>query len=244
MGGENRAVDAFDLPPEPDRGDIDRVLARAIKLAIRTHATATVVAYEPTTQKVVVNVGALPVVKVKDATRMPRNMVSLTGVPPNATATLQPITLTAIPVAWPRTNAGYITFPLLPGDTGELHVQDRSLATWLAAGIPCDPVLAFTHAFADSVFHPTLHADTNPMPATDLTATVIEGTLGIKLGRLATSPITKATELVSLMDAAIAAAILAGTGAPGTTGTLAFTAFQTAWDLAKAGIASPKARVE
>lgn len=241
---ENRAVDPFDIPNEPELEDLLRMLARAIKLSIRTHATATVVTYNPATQKAVIQVGSLPVVKVTDPTKLPTRLLALKGVPPNATAILQPLQLANIPVYWPRTAAGYQTFPLTVGDTGELHIQDRSLETWLLLGIATDPVLAFTHALKDSIFHPGLHPDTAPIvPPTDLTATVLDGTAAIKIGAAAVSAIAKATELVALVDAAVTAAIAAGTGTPGS-GAAAFTAFQSTWNASKAGVSALKGKVE
>ncbi len=240
--------DPWDLPPDPELVDILRVIARNIRLSMRTHVPASVVSYDPATQKAIVQVQPLQVVKVADATRIPTKIVSLKGVPPNAEATLQPIILKNIPVAWPRTLLGYVTFPLNAGDTGELHVSDRSMAAWLQTGIPSDPIMAFTHALQDGVFHPGLHSDVNPIvPPTDTTATVVEGTTALKLGRNAVSPAVKATELVAAVDAAIAAAVTAAAAiAPpaGDGGSSAFAAFKTAWDAAKASLQSLKVKIE
>ena len=205
MSRENRAVDPFDLPQSPGLADLLRLIARQVKLSIRTHVPASVVVYDPATQKATVLVQPLQVVRYTDETRLPVGAVP-DGTPPNANATLPPITLVGIPVHWPRTAAGYITFPLLPGDTGELHISDRALETWLAAGAPVDPGLALTHALKDSVFHPGLHPDTAPIvPPTDLTATVLEGPL-VKLGRLATvHSVAKAETFLAEIIAAVTA---------------------------------------
>lgn len=245
---ENRAKDPWDLPQEPTLDDLLRVIRRNIKLSMRTHVPASVISYDPATQKAVVQVQVLQVVKVTDPTKIPTNIVALKGTPPNAEATLQPLTLKNIPVVWPRTTLGYVTFPLSAGDTGELHVSDRSLQAWLQTGLPSDPILAFTHALQDAVFHPGLHSDVNPIvPPTDTTATVIEGTTTVKVGRNAVSPAAKHTELVAAVDAAIASAITAAsaiTPPAGDGGSAAFAAFQTQWNIAKAGIAATKAKVE
>jgi protein gp138 len=242
MGRENRAVGPYDLTSEPDTSDLLRSVMQSLKLSIHTHAPATVVAYDPARQKVTVDVGRLEVVKVSDATKPPLRMLAMKGVPPDAEATLQPLQLVDLPVAWPRTNTGYITFPLMPGDTGELHVHDRALGQWLLLGVAADPVLALTHMLADSVFQPGLHADTNPIvPPTDLTGTVIEGTL-VKVGRLAVSPMVKGTELTTVIDAALAAAQSATVPMDG--GAAALAAFVVAWNAAKATFLSAKGQVE
>jgi hypothetical protein len=139
-----------------------------------------VVTYNSATQKVTVSVDILQVVK--------DHITPSTPVKPNPVTVQDPVILKDIPVAWPRTATGYLTFPLVPGDTGELHVQDRSLKLWLETGLPRDPVSAFTHNLGDSVFHPTLHADVDPItPPTSLTHAVLEGPL-VALGALAASP--------------------------------------------------------
>ena len=239
---ENRAVDPFDLPQHPTLSDLLRVIARQVRLSIRTHVPARVVAYDPATQTASVQVELLQVVRYTDPKRLPAGAVP-SGAPPNAEATLPPTQILKVPVVWPRTLAGYVTFPLVPGDTGELHISDRSLEQWRLAGAPTDPGLAFTHALKDAVFHPGLHPDTAPItPATDLTATVLEGTL-IKLGRLAaTDGAAKAETLVSLIDAALVAAIAAAV--PNDGGKVALQTFQTTWDTGKAAVASTKVRVE
>lgn len=201
MGAENQSRDPFDLPQEPTLADLFRTAIRNAKLQIRTHLPAKVVAYDPALQKVTVEVGSLQVVRVSDAERLPKTVQSMKGTPPNAEATMLPLVLQLIPVAWPRTSSGYLTFPLSTGDTGELHVQDRSLEQWLTAGLATDPVLAFTHALKDSVFHPGLHSDTSPIsPPTDLTATVLDGTV-VKIGRGANEAIAKANPLIAALDA-------------------------------------------
>lgn len=244
MGRENAVSDPHCLPQEPDITDLLRQLARSVELHIRTHVPATVVTYDPTRQKATVTVQQLQVVRVTDATRLPATMTLLSGTPPNATATLSPIQLVDVPVAWPRTAAGYQTLPLAAGDTGEIHVSDRSLAAWLQAGIPVDPQMAWTHALQDSVFHPGLHPDTAPItPATDLTATVIEGAQ-VKIGRSAVSAITKAEELILAFDAALAAAITAAPGGGADGGAAALTAFQSSWAAAKNTIKAIKGKVE
>jgi hypothetical protein len=186
MGRENRAADPWDIPQDPELEDLFRAWARSIALSVRTVIPASVVSYVPLTNLVTVQLGQLEVVKVVDPLKLPSAMVSMTGVPPDADATLAPIILTDIPVVWPgRTVRGYATFGgLVTGDSGMVLVSDRSLEAWRLTGAPSDPVLAFTHALKDSVFVPGLFPDTQPIapPGVNMTATVIHGAAQVMLG--------------------------------------------------------------
>lgn len=90
----------------------------------------------------------------------------------------------------------------------------------------------------------SLDMATNDLTLSTLGPSVtIDGTAEVKVGGLAVLRLVTET-LISVMDTAITAAVDAGTGTPGTTGTLAFTAFQTAWNLAKNTILTTKAKGE
>ena len=186
-------------------------------------------------------------VNVSDITKLPKNIVKVEGVPPNMRATLAPITLINIPVEMPVGNLGGVTWPLTPGDTGVVRVCDRSIQTWLLAGIPTDPYLAATHMLADGIFVPGLKADTQPLvPPVDATATHLRGAL-VKLGTTAALSVTVAETLISVIDTAIAAAVSAAaavTPPAGDGGTAAFTALQASWNAAKATIASATVKVQ
>lgn len=219
---------AADLPPEPELDDLLRHLLRQLRLELRTHVPAKVMAWDPATNTVAVEIGTLPVVAVRDATQMPRAVVAVKGVPPDMEATLAPIVLTEIPVYQPRGSLGGVTIPLAPGDTGDLHVHDRSIEMWRLAGKAADPVLAFTHSLKDGVFYP----GHRPKPLTqpvDPTATVVTGPI-VKLGSAAISPAVKGAELVALISSAIAAGVAAATAIdPAGEGTIGLMAMQTAW---------------
>jgi hypothetical protein len=169
------------MPNEPEISDLFRIALRGLRLSMRTHTVCTVVSYNPATQKVTVLVDILGVVK---------NLITpATPINPNPTSKQTPITLKDIPVGWPRTSQGYLTFPLTPGTKGELHVHDRSLDRWLTLGLATDPIAAWTHNLADSVFHPAVFNDADPItPPTSLTHAVIEGPL-IALGAGAANPL-------------------------------------------------------
>ena len=211
MGNRDLRTGVFELPKDPKIADLHRESGRKDRLTIRTHSVGTIVTYNPATQTATVSVDILQVIKDLNATP--------TAVNPNPTSIQAPIVLEGVPVYIPRSGVGptlsYSSIPLAPGDKGELHIQDRSIEAWKLAGIPTDPVAAWTHSMADAVFHPANFVKTTPLPATDLTAHVIEGPL-VKLGRLATEPVIKGTAHVAAFAAynvtVQAAAILAAAG--------------------------------
>lgn len=183
MSANRTGVD--ELPQNPELADLFTSFARAIRLSIRTHTIAKVDVYYPATQKVDVTVQILEVVKDAQAS---------TSNAPNKTKTLPAIQLKDIPVAWMRTSSGYVTLPLSPGDTGELHIQDRDPSQWARTGLPTDPVSSFVAMMAGAVFHPNLFFDGAPIvPPTDTSAAVIECD-AIKLGRLATLAAARVTD--------------------------------------------------
>jgi len=207
MGSRENRTGVFELGQNPELADLFRVALRGLSLSLRTHTMGTVVAYNPATQRATVRVDVLQVIK--------NLAIPPSAVDPNPTSTQAPVILTNIPVAWPRSGGGYLTFPLNPGDTGELHVQDRTLQQWTALGQATDPVGAFTHSLADSVFHPNLHPDTDPIsPPTDPTAAVLHHDALIKLGRAAVLGVARLTDTTSpgasmtLWEAQVTAALV------------------------------------
>ena len=202
----NVAGDPYALKDEPTLGDLFRCHGRKVALSIRTHVPATVVAYNPVTNTASVTVQIQDVVRVKDLTKLPTNIAGPPeGVPPNAEVTLLPQLLQEIPCQIYRTAAGYFSIPIATGDTGTLHVHDRSLEAWKTSGIPAkSPLLGLIHKLKDSVFEPGFSPITNPIvPPIDLTATVVEGTL-IKIGRLAALAAARATDPVGSSTSMIA----------------------------------------
>lgn len=222
MGREERAG-VLDLRENPSLGDLLNAIARNVRVTLRTATVVSVapsqkqpLGYDPTTQLCSLLVQQLTTTI---------NPKKATGA--GSTITQPPVLLVNVPVAWPRTGAGYLTFPLAIGDTGELIIQDRSLQEWLKKGFPVDPIDNWTHNRGDGVFHPGLHSNRldKRLPATDQTATVLEGPAlaGVKLGRLASSPLVKGTPLVAAFNtynvtvqAAAVLAALGGVPPPGT----------------------------
>jgi hypothetical protein len=233
------AAGAYEMPLTPEIEELFRVALHQLRLTIRTTTVGTVISYNAATQRARVSVDSLMVVR--------DNATPPTAADPLPTKELPPIVLNDVPVAWPRTGLGYLTFPLGPGDSGELHVHDRSLANYLATGQAADPGRSWTHSLEDCVFWPCRFDTPSPIvPPTSTTAATIEGPT-VKIGAAAVEPAIKASTFIGLMDAMITAAVAAA--APvvppvGDGGTAAFTAFQVAWNAAKATINATKARVE
>jgi hypothetical protein len=170
---------------------------RNTKLGIRTAVPSRVVAYDAVTQRATVQPDILAVMNTE------------TGIQPQL-----PIELVEIPIAWPRTKLGYLTFPLAKGDTGLLVVSDRSIDKWSTKGVPTDPGFNHTHNMIDGVFYPGLHSDIDPItPPTSGSDPVLEGT-AIQLGAGATLFVALDT-LVSAQLAIISAAISAAAIVPG-----------------------------
>jgi len=189
MANENRQG-PFTLSQFPELDELLQYVARTTALTLDSHRMATVESYNPNTQRVTVFVDSLAV--VEDNSKRP------TTANPNPKVTQAPKKLVDIPVAWPRTSGGYQTLPLGPGDRGELHVQDRGIDAYLLAGKPGAPQSFDTHGLADSIFHPTVIHNTDPItPPTDLNATVLHGATQIKLGRLANSPVLRGGDVQS-----------------------------------------------
>jgi len=177
LARENR-TGVFEMPQDPELEDLFRVAFRKLQLELRTNTVARVVSYNPATQTVIVSTEILQVFKNLDVPPSPAM--------PSPERLGAPVVLEGIPVAWPRTSSGYLTFPINPGDTGELRVQDRSLQRWLELGQAVDPISAWVHELGAGVFCPCLWPSTQPItPPTDQTATVLEGNL-VKIGRGAT----------------------------------------------------------
>lgn len=229
-----------------DKPSLTEVLDAAgvdVQQRIRTIVPATVVVYDP----------VLAVATVKVA----RKTVLASGIQ------IDGDTIVNRPVLWPRGGGMSTSWDLLQGDPVLLLVADRQADEFVAAGAPIArgtrmhsitdcfvlPAVSFT---IDPIAKPPaflqigrddgtayIRMTQPPAPA----ATVIESDV-IQLGATAVEPVALVTSLIAALDAAVVAAIAAGTGAPGTTGTLAFTAFQTAWNAAKTNAIATKTLAE
>lgn len=210
-GPDGTQRDPYDMPRDPTIVDLLTILERRIKLDIRTNVPATVVAFTPApvpgvppvatggNASVTVLVGTLPIVRVKNPLKLPKQLTSLNTA--RGEATLKPITLQGIPVEYPGGAQGGITWPIQPGDTGMLSVCDRSIERWKEAGAPKDPILAATHALEFSVFRPGLRSAINAIAAVDMTATVVDGTALVKVGAGAADFVALAAKVLAELTA-------------------------------------------
>ena len=69
-----------------------------------------------------------------------------------------------VPVEFPRGGGYAITFPLLPGDTGELRFSDFSMDLWRSSGLDGPPQDLRTHALGSAVFQPGLASTLRAIP--------------------------------------------------------------------------------
>ena len=210
---------------------IIRAEVRRALLDTRTQTVGTVVTYDPATNTATIQVDILQVFRDFNVPDLP-----------DAEIPQPPRILQLVPVCIAAGGTGYMSLPLLPGDTGILHCMDRSIAAWRVQGLPNDPVSAMLHALSHSVFDPKLQPiPTQPVPV-DLTGLVLEHSALVKGGANAVDFLAKAQQLITALDSAIAAANLAV--APNDGGAAAFTAFQQAWDLLKVQIPTIKLQGE
>lgn len=221
-------ADRTDDPgPEPEIGDLVRLIKRWVDLTLRVHAPARVVAFDPLTCKATVRIELLPILDVRGE-----------DVPDI------PLVLPMIPVRYARASLGGTTIPLVPGDTGHVSFSDRALAAWLqlppGVDIPVDPESGRCHDLGDAFFEPGLMTDAAAIAAgpIDMTATVVDGAALVKLGAAAAQPVLLAGVLTALQTFAgslSAAANIAAVAAAGT-------ALQTA--LALPGLTTTKTLAE
>lgn len=240
----NRSKDPSDLPDDPTWGQLFRAFEWNVRRRIRTCVPAKILAFDTATQGALVEVQILQVVKVFSLTKVPKNVLTVRGDPPNADAILQPLQLPNIPVGIYASNTAMFWLPILPGTTGMLHCADRSIKGWMLSGVPAEPVTAFTHALKDSVFYPTLRPVTAPLvpPLNPLAACV--DAPSVCIGSQAVEPIVKGDTLIAAIDALLLAGSNAGVAVPGDGGKVAFDAAIAAWNLAKNGIKALKGKVE
>ncbi len=173
--------------------DLLALVRRNLELDLRVCAPCSVVAYDSATQRATVMLAALPVAYVEGVeTPQP------------------PVVIPEVPVEWLGGSLGYVTTPLMPGDTGRVTFTDRALAQWLRTGVPSDPLNGRTHNLGDAIFTPGARHNLNPIvPPTSLTNTVVEGPL-VSLGVAALSPAVLGTEITAALTTL--AGVYASTG--------------------------------
>ena len=202
-----------------DLGQLLVSVKKQIRLKLDIHLPATVLAYDPITEKAQVTIGWLEIVR------------DLQIPSANAELPLPPKVVTCR-VGWIDNGAGDGSrFPIAPGTTGSVSTYDRDLNTWLLAppGTPVDPLFSWNHLLKDSIFEPNLRPNTVPVvpivgPA--LVAHVISAAAILMLGgQTAVEPVTQATKLGTFL--ATAATTAAAAAIPTDGGVAAFTSFAT-----------------
>lgn len=172
--------DSVDAGTGTELEDLLALWRRHVELDLRVCMPGHVTAYNPTTQRATIQLGLLPVRFVEDVPT-PQG----------------PIVLPNVPVLNIGGSLGYVSFQLVPGDSGIVVFSDRCMAEWLKLGEPVDPVNYRTHALGDGVFIPGVRATPDVItPPTDLTGTVVEGPL-VSVGRLATQFALRGTSLAA-----------------------------------------------
>ena len=200
------------MPAEPTLADLLRHTAREVKLQIRTHAPATVISYDAARQTVRVRVDHLltkPVISAADTARTLQQQPGSRLDEAGESIVLAPVILDGVPVAWLSTSTASFVLPMSPGDTGQIHVSDRSLDTWRdgVSGEAVDPVSATTHQLRSAVFVPGLRTRANPIASVTGTAVQLDAeapieigvsSLDIKLGPAQQRPVARKTDTIAL----------------------------------------------
>lgn len=213
-------------------GDLLVSLRRQMRLNMHVKLPASVIAYDPITEKAQVTIGWLEIV---------RNLQL-----PTANAELPQLPkIISVRVAWADNGIGDGSrFPIPPNTTGSVSVYDRDLNTWLAGppGVPVDPRFAWNHQLKDSTFWPDIRPDTVPvipMVGPALVAHVINASALLMLGgQAALEPVTQAIKLGTFLATSATAA--AAAAVPGDGGAVAFTTFATSMAGLVAGAGSTK----
>lgn len=193
-------------------GDLLVSLRRQMRLNMHVKLPASVIAYDPITEKAKVTIGWLEIV---------RNLQL-----PTANAELPQLPkIISVRVAWADNGIGDGSrFPIPPNTTGSVSVYDRDLNTWLAGppGVPVDPRFAWNHQLKDSTFWPDLRPDTVPfVPVANPLAHVVKASTVLQLGGdTAVLGVARLTDTVlpNLSFAAWITAVSAATAVPAPVG--------------------------
>lgn len=121
-----------------------------------------------------------------------------------------------VPVMFPRTLAGYITFPIQVGDTGLLVFPELDPAQWRYADPSAAPRSAGDqrrHDISGAVFLPGLYQQAYAIDDFDGTAVVISSETVVKMGDpTATEFVALKADLQALKNAISGAAVVANDG--------------------------------
>lgn len=216
----------FDLGETPEDSELLNILKRQTMVAVRTNTIGKVLSFDPASSTATIEV------QIPRIERDPND--------PTRNITKPPFIIKNMPVVFPRSQQGFLTFPISPGDTGEILVQDRDPSKWLQSGAVVDPVSRFTHNLSFGVFHPSIQPDTTIQSngPIDMTNTVLDGQIGILLGQNATLKLINEQLLVCLDAFANAVPV------PNDGGAAIQTSFKTAYLLVKDLMTTTKVKAE
>jgi hypothetical protein len=160
---------------------------RNLLLAIRVAVPATIVSYNPATQRANVTVGFLAV----EDTDLPIEIAD------------PPIVIPNVKVRTVHTATSYDHHPIAAGDTGHLLFFDRALDEWYRkppAAVAVDPGDARAHTLSDPVFELGLSPDSGDVTPIDPAAREIDAP-SIKLGSGAVDFIALAAKVLIELQA-------------------------------------------
>ena len=186
---------------KPTQTDLLRAATASATAKMRTAEPGVVVSYDAATQRATVQLGMAVRVRSPDGTE----------------AHEAPLTVSNVPVAWPRAGGFSLTFPLAAGDEVLLIFSSRSLDEWKGGpartGVEASDPRRF--AVQDAYAIPTVAAAA-PLPSTalDASALVLAGTL-VKLGDSTASDFVALASLVLAELNALRAEIILHTHATG-----------------------------
>ena len=144
----------------PTEADVLNAFVRAGIAKVHVSLPATVIAYNPTLQQATVQVAIRP--RVDDP---------ILGIERAALEPTAPIP--NIPVLWPSSSQGSLTFGLLPGDPVTLLVMERDTDSWRTIGLPDSlPIDSRRFNLSDAIVLP---GGRSFNPAAGLTAPLVVG---------------------------------------------------------------------
>ncbi len=140
------------IPSQPSLRDLLNYHKREIKLELNCHGIGTIETFDSTTQTATATL---------NYTKTFSNFNSLNATQIDSVA--YPI-LVDCPVVTLSGGLGYITFPILPGDSCLIFFNDRDIDNWYSTGaINAPPNTTRTHAFADAIILVGVRPQSNPI---------------------------------------------------------------------------------
>jgi hypothetical protein len=109
-----------------------------------------------------------------------------------------------VPVCFPRSSVYFVSFPIVPGDTGDVIFAETSIGQWRAVEGTAFPDDIGRHTLSGAKFYPGLSKDSAP-----LTDTLTEG---IKVGVIGGAQMTIKTDGTIKLENALGDAELKTTG--------------------------------